>query len=210
MKRKGVLLAAFILVLVAVSFTAYVAKYQQLMNEALKLSDQHCIVINPLIIQRKEAYIDSMRALKGTVNKNAYMSAQDSYLALSKEYLGLEKNWLDLQNDFLKRRDVQLLLEEDVRELMLWEYTMNRAEYEGTEAVVKLFTERNEVKQQDLTDTILRSTRETALAKQRYNLVFTNAKREENLRDLFIRIPDAECPEENYNIPDVNAELETL
>ena len=79
-------------------FVGYIYKYQQLINEGSYLADEHCIKINPLIIDRKNKYLDQynliLKAGSDTATAEEYHAALDKYMQASDVYQKEEK--LDL------------------------------------------------------------------------------------------------------------------
>jgi hypothetical protein len=217
-RRSGIIILFFVILLIA-GYAVYLRKYQQLVNEGTRLADQHCIAINPLIIQRKRAYIDGMKTLMASGSAQpspqssrsaaleAYLSYQDQYLSIAKEYVVLEKEWLRQQDMYLKRSDVMIMVDPNIREAMDWQYKMYRAEYESTEGVVKMFQEKDTVKLDGLTAVIARADRESRIAQQAYDLKWRNRPAQQSFRDRFISIPPPQCPEKNYEFPNVEEEL---
>ncbi len=69
-------------------------KYQQLINEGSVIADEQCLKVNPLIIARKNSYINSMKILQASGSAQDYWTETDKYLDISKKYILAEDSWL--------------------------------------------------------------------------------------------------------------------
>jgi hypothetical protein len=210
LKKHHYFIGLLLCVLLITSFIIYLTLYQRVIDEGFTLLDQHCIAINPLIIRRKQAYIDGIKTLQasGSAGMESYLAYQDQYLATAKEYVGLEKLWLNQQEAFMKRPDVAFLLEPTMQEAAKYQYDMYRSELEATEAVVKIFSEKDTQKLSQLMETIARTDREQRIAQQGYDLRYGQLKQaKKTFRDRFITIPTSQCPPESQQFPDVDKEL---
>lgn len=196
-----------ILILFTVSYAFYLFKYQQLINEASFLADEHCIVINPLIIERKKAYIDSIKTLLKEDGKDSYLAANEKYQQATKLYMAKEKEWLNRQYDFLHRWDFRTFMDTHVQEAANWQYKAYQAEYDSSEAVVKLWNAESEQEQKFFSDLIVKKTKEQTEAEEKYQAMWDNRSNRFDIRDFIIRIPPSQCPAKNYDIPDVRKEL---
>lgn len=208
--KLRVIIGSIVCLIVLFGFVLYLQLYQRVITEGFTLLDQHCIAINPLIIRRKQAYIDGMKTLQasGSAGMESYLAYQDQYLAAAKEYVGLEKLWLAQETAFMQRPDVDLLLDPTMKEAATYQTEMYQSELEATQAVIRMFTEKDPGKQQRLMDTIARTDREQRLAQQGYDLRYGDLlARKVAFRDRFIQIPATQCPPESQEFPNVEKEL---
>jgi hypothetical protein len=204
-------ITALLLCLISLfGFIVYLQLYQGVLDEGAQLLDQHCIALNPLIIRRKQAYIAGLKTLQasGSAGLEPYLAYQDQYLAAAKEYVHLEKLWLRQEEAYLKRSDVQLLLDQHLKDAAGYQVDMYRSELQGTAAIIRMFAEKDSVKQQGLVDIIAQTDREQKIAQQGYELKYGKRRADSlSFRDRFITPPTLQCPEENTRFPDVDQEL---
>lgn len=204
-KRLGIVkIVGLLLILVVLSFGAYIIKYQLLVNEGSRLADQHCLVVNPLIIQRKQAYIDLIEITQ--INPNLYMEFNNKYLDYSKKYLTAEKQWLKTQDAFMNRWDVKWLVDKNIQAAGALQYKMYLADYQGTDALVKAFETKDPREQERLMKIVAQTGNDAIKAQEAYVKAWDN-KPTGFVRNYLIKVPTSKCPAENFDFPDVTKAL---
>lgn len=199
MKNKKII--AFLIVVPAILFTLYIAKYQALIKESSALSDQHCLDVNPLIIERREKYIESLQV--ATLNTDLAVEAMGEYLNLSKEYVKAEKQWLKKQEAFLNRWDVQMFLDRSVQEAGKWQYRIYEADYRSIDAVTRALGTKDTKEHDRLIQLSQQATKDGKYAQTEYTKLWKNRPTNFDIRNYFLTIPPSRCPDENFDIPDV-------
>lgn len=181
-------------------------KYQQLINKGSMIADEQCIKVNPLIIERKNDYINSMKVLVASGSAEEYWAETDKYLNSSKRYIEAEKSWLATQKSYIDSQDFNTYSPAYVKEAAQAQYESREAEMRATSGIVELFETYKDIaeeKQKALSDTILKETKKSKDASDRYNKYFNNPNLKMDFRDNFTTVPQTTCPQENFNIPDV-------
>lgn len=199
------IIAAFIPFILAI---IYLSKYQSLVEETSSLADEHCIEINPLITDRKEKFISAIKAVVD--NPDAFSGNYEQYQSASKRYLERESGWLMREKALLNRWDFKLFVDPMIQEAGMWEYRMYKADFDGTDLLLKASYEKNEEIQEQLVKKAEVARKEFEKSKYEYNKMWEERPTPNPLdfKNYFIKIPESKCPPENLNIPDVEKELE--
>ncbi len=196
----------FAVVLVLVWFVFSTWKYQQLINEGSVIADQQCLKVNPLIIARKNSYINSMKILQASGSAQDYWTETDKYLAISKKFIEAENAWLAAQKNYMESSETKTYVPAYIRSAGQLQYDSRVADVKDTAAVVEFFETYQKIdtaKQKVLSNTITNETKKSNDLNDEYNKVYDHPQRTFDLRDYFTSVPQTKCPEENFNIPDV-------
>ena len=188
-------------------FAGYIYKYQQLVNEGSYLADEHCIKINPLIIDRKNKYLDQynliLKAGSGTATAEEYHAALDKYMQSSDVYQQKEKLWLDKQRRYLDSKAFNLLIHSYIREAGQYQYEMYKADYDSSVFLSAEYKEQDPDKQQELSNKVMEAVTRNKEAEDKYSSVCEREKGRSDWIYRFVKVPSAKCPEENYNFPEL-------
>lgn len=199
-KKKWLILTLFLFLIL---FAVYIYKYQQLVNEGSYLVDEHCIKVNPLIIDRKKKYLDQYNLMVASASTQEVMDAVDKYFKASQAYVDEEKVWLAKQRKFLDSKMVNLLMPAYFKEAAKYQYEKYEAEYNVSLLLNQGRTELAEDKQLELTNKVMEETAKSKEAGDKYNAVWQREKGNTEWRYYFVKVPPAKCPQENYNIPEL-------
>ncbi|MBI2314434.1 hypothetical protein HYU93_00015 [Candidatus Daviesbacteria bacterium] len=186
-----------------VIFGLYVWKYQQVVNEGSYLADEHCIKVNPLIIDRKNKYTDQFNLLMASASEEQYMSSLDQYRQSAAEYIKEEKIWLAKQRRYLDSKAFNLLITSYIKEASEYQYQMYEGQYLSSLYLSQAFDEKDKVKQLELSNKVLEETNRSNDGQDKYNAVWEREKGKKDWIFNFVKIPDSKCPAENNNFPDV-------
>lgn len=181
-------------------------KYQQLINEGSVIADEQCLKVNPLIIARKNSYINSMKILQASGTAEEYWTETDKYLAISKKFIEAENVWLTTQKDYMDSKDTITYVPAYIRSAGQLQFDSRVADVKATSGIVELFETYKNIdaaKQKTLSDTILTETKKSNDLNDEYSKVYDHPQRTFDLRDYFTSVPQTKCPPENFNIPDV-------
>lgn len=181
-------------------------KYQQLINQGSVIADEQCLKVNPLIIARKNSYMDSMKILQASGSAEEYWTETDKYLAISKKYIEAEKAWLATQKAYMDSKDTNTYVPAYIRSAGQLQYDSRVADVKATSGIVELFKTYKNIdaaKQKTLSDNILTETKKSNDLNDEYSKVYDHPQRTFDLRDYFTSVPQTKCPPENFNIPDV-------
>lgn len=202
MKKKRLIISAT-LGLVVVLFVGYLFKYQQLVNEGSYLADEHCIKINPLIIDRKNKYTEQYNLMIASASAQEFQSAVDGYFRASQAYMDEEKIWLAKQRKYLDSKWFNLLMPSYIKEAANFQYAMYEAEYDSQRYLYLGFKEEDKNKQLEFADKVIEETAKSKEAGDKYRGVWEREKGRSDWIYRIVKIPSAQCPAENYNIPEV-------
>ena len=84
--KKLVVIISLSFISLIIIFCLSTFKYQQLVNEGSIIADKQCLNVNPLIIQRKNSYTETIRIAKLNGSEKDYWKEQERYLTISKKY----------------------------------------------------------------------------------------------------------------------------
>lgn len=186
-------------------FIGYIYKYQQLVNEGSYLADEHCIKISPLIIDRKNKYLDQynliLKAGSGTVSAEEYHAALDKYMQSSNVYQKEEKLWLDKQRRYLDGKAFNLLIHSYIREAGQYQYEMYKSDYDSSVFLSAEYKEQDPDKQQELSNKVMGAVARSKEAEDKYDSVWEREKGKSDWIYHFVNVPSSKCSEENYNFP---------
>ncbi len=193
-----------IAILLLLYFGGSILAYQLLINEGSVLADNQCLKVNPIIIDRKNAYIKSMQALKDNDLKT-YEKETDKYLAASNKYVQEQESWLKAQKKFIDRWDFQYFNPSYVKEAAMTQFVSRVADVESTKLLVEAFYVK------DLNMSIAEEDGKKAMdqiklrnaADKKYDEIWDNPGKLD-WRTKFIKVPPSKCPDENFNIPNVD------
>lgn len=187
-----------------IAFASSILMYQRLINEGSALADNQCLKVNPIIIERKEAYINSLTALKAN-DSVTYEQDTDHYLDLSRKYVTEQTKWLGAEKAYIDRWDFQLFVPSDMKEMAITQFVSRAADTESTKALIEAFKVKD-LSQSLMNEHLKKSADQVKIrneADDKYNELL-NGPRKYDWRTTFITVPSSKCPKENYNIPDVN------
>ena len=198
-----IVLGGLILLVVGV-FALFIITYQRIINEESVIADKQCLVVNPLMVERKNSYMKSMAIMMAEGDPKEYWDEQERYMAISKKYISAQNSWLQEQEELMDRWYYKLIVPQLVKDAGRYQYQARKAEMEGTRAVVQMFTSLDNIeRQKELTNTVTEENKKKDVADKAYNHIWDTAPK--NIFWMrFITIPPSTCPPENFNIPDTN------
>jgi hypothetical protein len=192
---------------IIVLFIVYIAKYQQIVNEGSKIYDEHCIKVNPLIIQRKNDYLNYMKLIVASAGASFIQDANNQYFSDGDKYIVEEKKWLQKMDTFLKRSYVKLITDKDVYQLSILYYKNYKNDYDSSLAVREVVKYENDPKKEEVfTNQVVTLAEESNQINKDYGALWEKVSKRFDLRSYFLTVPKSNCPLENYKIPDVNVE----
>ncbi len=204
---KKVRIIFFSVLLILSLFVFQIWKYQNLISTGSVVADQHCLKVNPLVIARKNNYIDSIKVLQASGSAEEYWAENNKYLDNSKKYIVAEKAWLAAQKTYMDSQDFKTYIPSYIQEAARYQYESREAEMRSTSGVVELFENYKNMdseKQKALSDTIMEETNKSNKANDKYNKMYDDHQGQMGFKDYFTIVPQSTCPEENFNIPNVN------
>lgn len=204
---KKVKIISFSVLLIFGLFVFQIWKYQDLISAGSMVADQHCLKVNPFVIARKNNYIDSIKVLQASGSVEEYWAQNDKYLDNSKKYIEAEKAWLAAQKTYMDSQDFKTYIPSYIQEAAKYQYESREAEMKSTSGIVELFENYKNMdsgKQKALSDTIMEETNKSNEANKVYNKIYNDHQGQMGFKDYFTIVPQSTCPEENFNIPNVN------
>lgn len=201
--KKKVLIISGVLGLVVASLVGYLVQYQQLVTEGSLLADEHCIKINPLIIDRKNKYTDQYNLIMGSASDQEVENAVDKYFEASQAYMDGEKVWLGKQRKYLDSKWFNLLMPSYIKEASNYQYSMYEADYNSQHYLSLGFKEEDKNKQLEFANKVVEETAKSEEAGDKYSGIWEREKGRLDWIYKIVKIPPAQCPVENYNIPEV-------
>lgn len=203
-KFKKIALIICIPVILAISYSIFsITQYQRLVNEGSELADNQCLKVNPVIIARKNSYIKSIQALKDN-NYKEYEKQTDSYFMESKQYVALQSEWLDTQKKYIDKWDFQYFNPSYIKTAAKYQYDSRKADMESTKLLIDSYevTQLNKSLSEELALKSMEKIKIRNDLDKKYSDIWDNPGKLD-WRTRFIKVPASKCPDENFNIPDV-------
>ncbi|MBU1031956.1 hypothetical protein KKE03_03485 [Patescibacteria group bacterium] len=183
-------------------FVGYIYEYQQLINEGVYLSDEHCIKVNPLIIDRKNKYLDQYNILlAGAASSEEYITSLGKYLQSGQAFMKAEKDWLEKEKQYMGSKEFNLLMPSHIKEALKYQYEMYEAEYNSSYYISQGFEEADQEKRLELSNKIVEETARSREAGDKYNELLKKYGGKMTWVYYFVKVPSSQCPPENNNIP---------
>lgn len=192
------------LLLVTGYFLFSLLMYQRLVNESAVLEDNQCLTVNPLIIERKNSYIREIEAAKAN-NQDEFFKEIDNYFGISKKLVTAQKIWLDDQKVYMDRWDFQYFIPDYMKEAALIQFTARNADMKSTQYLIDSYKafQINKSLAKELGDKAMEQIKIRNEAEKKYD-EFLDAPRKLDWRSRFTKVPASKCPDENFDIPDVD------
>ncbi len=192
----------FSLVILGVAlFSIYVWKYQQIVTEGSLIVDDHCIKVNPLIIDRKNKYTDQYNLMMNSASVEDFTVAFNNYRKSAVAYIGEEKLWLARQRKFLDSKEFNLLMPAYMKEALSYQYQMYEGQYYTFFYLEQAWDEPDKKSQVELSNKGLEEVKKSNDSQDKYNAVWEREKGKQNWMFNFVKVPISECPPENNDIP---------
>lgn len=197
------LLTFFIVAIIFLYFGISIYIYQQLVNEGSVIADKQCLNVNPLIIQRKNSYTETIRIAKANGSEKDYWKEQENYIDISRKYIKAQQTWLKEQNAFINRADYKLFIPKVIQKAGLLQYQSREADMKSTIAVTEMFKSLKDTnKQKELVTIIVNEKKKQEEAEDKLDKIW-KSKSNFDIRVRFIRVPNTKCTKENLDIPEV-------
>ena len=201
--KKLVVIISLSFISLIIIFCLSTFKYQQLVNEGSIIADKQCLNVNPLIIQRKNSYTETIRIAKLNGSEKDYWKEQERYLTISKKYIQAQQAWLREQKAFMNRADYKFFIPKVIQEAGLLQYQSREADMKSTIAVTEMFKSLTDTnRQKELVTIIMNEKKKQEAAEAELDKIW-KSKSNFDIRVRFIRVPKTKCPKENLNIPEV-------
>lgn len=203
-KIKKIALIICIPVILAIGYFIFsIFQYQQLVNEGSVLADNQCLRVNPIIINRKNIYIKSLQALKDN-NYDEYLKQTETYFKISDDYVSEQTKWLDAQKKYMSKWDFQYFNPPYIQTAAQYQYASRKADMDSTKLLMDSYNiaQLNKSLSEELAFKSMEKIKIRDDADKKYNDIWDNPGKLD-WRTRFIKVPASKCPDENFNIPDV-------
>ncbi|OGG03388.1 hypothetical protein A2W14_07465 [Candidatus Gottesmanbacteria bacterium RBG_16_37_8] len=181
----------------------FVFLHQNLINIGSELADEHCIKINPLIIQRKNLYIDFMKAVMSQGTDEEFYTPFNTYFETTKKYIVEENNWLKKHKKFTSRIDFRLLLPQNMQKIADTQFIHYETEKEISQLILDELNTKDIRIQEEIHNKIVEKVKIAKEASTEYDRLWNIPRSNWDMRKYIAKIPTPKCPIENYDIPDV-------
>lgn len=202
--KKLLLIPAIPAIGIAAYFLFSLFMYQRIINEGSVLADNQCLLVNPHIIDRKNSYIKSIQALKDN-DYGEYEKQTEAYFAASEKYVSEQSKWLDEQKKHMNRWDFNYFNPSYVKAAAKYQYDSRNADNESTKLLIESYqvSQLNESLANEIAQKSTEKIKERNEADKKYDEIWDNPGKLD-WRTRFIKVPASKCPDENFNIPDVD------
>ncbi len=202
-KKYKIKIAAVLcgLVIIGVGYFIFSTfEYQSLINQGSVIADDQCMKVNPLIIEKKNSYLATMKVLFDSQNADLYWTENDKYLQISQKYVDAQNVWLQAEKTYMDRWDFQTFVPSYIRAAGRAQFASRQADAIGQQALIDAFTAKDAELQKKLIDIVDVQDKKSKEADDLFNKIWDSPK-PFDLRSRFITVPKSICPAENFNIP---------
>lgn len=177
--------------------------YQKLVNEGSVIADNQCLIVNPIISERKKHYIKSIEALKNN-DFAGYEGETTAYFERSKQYVQEQNKWLENQKNYMDSWEFKHFNPSYIQDAAKYQYDSRKADSESTTLLIDAFevAQLNQSLSNELGQKSMAKIKERNEAEKKYEAIWDNPGKLD-WRTRFIRVPESKCPDENFNFPDV-------
>lgn len=199
---KIVKIILFFVLFVLLIYGGYEFLFQQLVNEGSLIADKQCMDVNPLIIRRKNSYLNSMKIISDKGSADDYMKELKNYLDVSNKFIAAERKWLNEEKTYMNRWDYKLILPAEIQRLGQLQYISREADVKSTQAILDMLKTTDTNKQKEFVKVIVDQVKIGKDADYEYNQIYEKGL-PFDWRMKFVKVPPSKCPKENLNIPNV-------
>lgn len=199
---KKIKLPALVILIPVLLLGAYLYGFQQLVIEGSVLADEHCMKVNPLVISRKNAYLEQMNLILASASAEEVHQALQNYQIASDLYLAEENKWLSKQRSYLDGEMFKLMMPAYIKTAAEFQYQMYEAEYKSSLYTNQAFSIQDQTQQMEITSKVIEETNKSKVASDNYNKAWDDNKGKFDWRFRFIKVPKSDCPAENFDMPD--------
>ncbi len=193
-KYKIIKIIFVIIVLIIILFMGYLWKYQQIVNEGSEIADRQCLIVQPLIDEKKSLYDNSLQPSITSGDTEGYMNNNIKYLDISKKYIKAQEEWLAAQRKFISRWDYKLFAPSFIQDLSKQQFISRDADVEAQKALDESFAVKdNPLRQYALADTVIKETAKRNKADSEYEKIWKIYSNKIDLRTYFIKVPQSAC-----------------
>lgn len=213
--RFFVKLTILLFLVCLVTVIAVYLRFQQVVKEEASLNDERCLNINPVVIERKNAYLSSMQAMV-TSGEEAFIEENKKYVNLLKNNVTVESEWSLKYKKLLDRWDFKLLIPPILQKTARLRWESHVYENETSKNMIVLTEsffqdgDENDPKLKEAGDNIKILTKQSGDVEAELETLANDSSLYKDFRISLMRIPESKCPDENYNIPDVQNELKKI
>lgn len=197
---------AIIIFLLVLFITCYLVWYQHLINKGSAFADNQCLIVNPLIIARKNSYLDSLKIIQASGSAQQLLNNTKQYIAISKEFVNSQESWLEEEKAFISQWDYKLFMPSYLKNLANAQYISREADVKATRALIDLFNVKDSKQQKELDQIVIDQTLISKKADDEYYQIW-NSPRDfglwYSLVYIFVKVPETKCPPQNLNIPSI-------
>lgn len=200
-KNNRVKILIFVIVCIPILFIAYVFTFQYLVNKGFSIADEHCINVNPYIIERKNAYNAQYNIMMASGSAQQFKIALDKYFQASKDYISAEKVWLPKDKALIDSPLFNLILPSYLKDTVRYQYEMYMADYLASVYIDEAFDEKDPAKQLELSRLVIQESKTRDLNQEKYNEISNKNLGASDWIFKFVKIPTSHCPAKNDDIP---------
>lgn len=201
-----------IIVFVVLGYALFEWRYQMLVNEGTAILDKQCLNVDPLIIQRKNSYLNFIRLIYEKASKEEVEKEFKTYLTTSEKFIVEQKKWLNEQNKFMNRWDFKLILLEEIHKLSQLDYRSKELDVKIFENILKMAKTENLNEQKKYYEENVNFLKTIEQINKEIDEIYRN-KPNFSWRTIFVKAQSSKCPKENLdilNIPDFFQPLDEL
>lgn len=202
-------------VIFLIFYFIHLGSYQWIINQRFAFEEEQCKKVNPLIIARKNTYIESMRVFVAVGTTEKYFELDQKYKDITHKYIDAQKKWLDEDSEFLNRWYMNVIVDKNTQDALRLQHNLYESEMKGSVLILDMFKDAYEndgKNQKELYQKNIKNAEESnSLSDQLTNKqdqIFKISQK--SLRNRILRLPKTTCAPENQNIPDVEKELNEL
>lgn len=191
-----------IVVFVVLGYALFEWRYQMLVNEGTAILDKQCLNVDPLIIKRKNSYLNFIRLIYEKASKEEVEKEFKTYLTTSEKFIVEQKKWLNEQNKFMNRWDFKLILVEEIHKLSQLDYKSKELDVKIFENILKMAKTKDLNEQKKYYEENVNFLKTIEQINKEIDEIYRN-KPNFSWRTIFIKAQPSKCPKENLEIPNV-------
>lgn len=177
-------------------------RYQLIVNDGFALSDEHCLKVNPLIIERKNRSSDLVNSIRALSSAETVQKTLESYINSANKYVDAEQDWLGKQEKFLNRWDFKVLAPTQVKKSADLQYKIRVREVFGALILTDVYENRDRsTTEEEKKQASIRNTRKIQELQAEYDKLFLKKASFPDPRFYLIKAPRSKCPPENFKFP---------
>lgn len=206
-KWIGIALAC-LAILFALGAGLFAWRYQKIVDRFSELADEHCLTINPLIIERKTTTRDFLQLVsdpQAFASADKYDDLTRNYYEVSSKYIDGENAWMAKQKQITGSLEFRILVPAQVQKAAVLQLAVYKADRDGSVAMMNVLNSFFSGREPEMRDfkKIADSKNNQDKYWDEYDKLFRKNSNNRDPRLFFFSPPPSKCPAENFDFPNI-------